>query len=180
METETKKKSVSCVLWASVAYIVISIITAMFSKIRNIGNDGGKPEITVWIVLEVFFVPLLFLLAGYIITAGKEYGKIKTWKILFGAVLFSGLMLALWYVLLEIYVLLNLPANEGILALDLFLRKTIVLREYEYLYLSETNGYRYVILPLIHFVIRVVHWLFFLWGNRWCVAKRKARESARR
>ena len=47
METETKKKSVSCVLWASVAYIVISIITAMFSKIRNNPNIVRNPIIII-------------------------------------------------------------------------------------------------------------------------------------
>ena len=75
-------------------------------------------------------------------------------------------MLVLWYVLLELYVVFNLPVAEGSLVLDLFLRKITVVQEYAVKYLRETNVYRYGILPGIHFVFRILYWLLYMLGNR--------------
>ena len=181
METEKKGKK----FWkglgvAALCYILISIVAGMCSVLRVSmqGDEGAK--VSGFVVLEVVLMPVLFLIAGYVVSAKLKFGKIKFYKLFLGAVLFSGALFALWYVAMTGYVLCNLPAAEGSYALDLFLRKITVVIDYEVKYLKETNGYKYGLLPAIHFVFRVVYWLFYLWGNRMYCTKQKELERAQK
>ena len=153
--------------WPVLSYVVISLLAAVFAIIRLAagGKDSGT-GVTLWEVVLFLIVPVLFLAAGYLGTAKCGFGKLKAYKVLLFSAVFSALLLGLWYVLLELYVLLNLPAAEGGYALDLWLRKTMITYGYEFTYLGNTDMYRYTVLPLIHFVIRILYWLCYLWGNR--------------
>ncbi len=176
METEKKgKKFWRSLGMAALCYVLISLVAGVCSVLRVSmqGEEGAK--VSGFVVLEVFLVPVLFLIAGYVSSAKCELGKIKFYKLFLGAVLFSGALLALWYGVLEAYVVCNLPVAEGSYALDLFLRKITVVIDYEVMYLREADVYRYVLLPLIHFVFRIVYWLFYLWGNRMYCTKQKER-----
>ena len=164
--------------FAFVSYIVISIIVAFFSGMRQSFQKNDGAGISVWVVLLFFIVPLLFFLAGYLGTTKFGFEKLKVHRVLLWSTVFSAVLLGLWYVLLELYALCNLPAAEGSYLPDLWLRKTIVTYGYEYRYLQETDLYRYVILPLIHFVFRIIYWLFYMWGNRICVSGRNKRKSS--
>lgn len=172
MEKEKKeRKLLKCVGWTILSYLLLSLIAAVcsFVRVATQGEDGE--QISGFMILELCLVPVLFLIAGYYGSAKFEFNRMKTARVLLFATGFSLLLLLLWYVFMEAYVLLNLPAAEGSYALDLALRKTILVRDYEVLFLANTDGYRYAVLPLIHFGFRVMHWLFYLWGNRWYVGK---------
>jgi len=176
METEKKGKK----LWrslgvATLCYVLISVLAGVCSVLRGgmQGDEGAKA--LGFVVFEVVLIPVLFLIAGYVVSAKLKLEKIKFYKLFLGAILFSGVLLALWYVAMTGYVLFNLPAAEGSYALDLFLRKITVVIDYEVKYLKETDGYKYGLLPAIHFVFRIVYWLFYLWGNRMYCTKQKER-----
>lgn len=159
------------VLWTILSYVVISVIAAVCTMIRGM-VQGEENGVTFWMIVELLLIPALFVLAGYLGTAKCEFEKFKTYKVWLFSVVFSLVLLGLWYVLLEAYVLLNLPVAEGICALDLFLRRSTIVRDYEVLFLSQTDAYRYGILPGIHFAVRIVYWLLYMWGNRIGVSKR--------
>lgn len=153
------------VLWAVLSYIVISVIAGVCSVLRGGMEEGSNAEL-LFMIFELVLFPVLFYATGYMGSKKYEFEKFKgckTWLFIFG---FSAILLLLWYILLEAYVLLNLPAAEGSLALDLFLRKITVVQDFEVLYLKETDGYKYVILPLVHFVFRLIYWLLYALGNR--------------
>ena len=177
---EKTSKFGKSVLWAIASYVVISVIAGICSVIR--GNVQGESDTTVtwFMIVELILFPVLFYVAGSVGSRKYEFKKFKTGKVWLFAFLFSAVLLGLWYVLMVPYVLLNLPAAEGSYALDLFLRKTTVIQDYTVLYLSETDGYKYVILPLIHFVFRMVYWLLYSLGNRKYALEQKAREKAQR
>lgn len=154
------------------SYVVISLIAVFTALIRqSVRGMNSDVKVTWWEVMQLFIVPGLFLVAGYIGTAKCGLKKLKWYWVLLAAVVFSALLLVLWYVWLEGYVLCNLPAAEGGYAIDLLLRKTIITYGYEYTYLAKTDKYRYVVLPLIHFVVRILYWLCYLWGNRICISR---------
>ncbi|MGN1083800.1 MAG: hypothetical protein ACI4QX_02250 [Lachnospiraceae bacterium] len=160
--------------WAVLSYLVISMIAVVFHVIRlSLRGDGYNEETSWWEVLEFIIFPGLFLLAGYIGTMRCEFEKIKAYRALLFAAVFSAALLGLWYVLQEVYVLCNLPAAEGGCALDLSLRRMNITYGYEYTVLAKTDMYRYVILPLVHFFVRILYWLCYLWGNRICVSRRE-------
>ena len=169
---EKTSKFGKSVLWTVLSYVVISVIAVVCSVIRG-SVQGGTNGVTVWMIVEFLLFPVLFVLAGYLGTVKCGFGKFKSYMVWLFAVVFSGALLALWYFVLEMYVLLNLPVAEGVSAIDMFLRRVTVVKEYTVLFLSETEGYRYGILPMIHFVMRIVYWLLYLWGNRMGVSKEK-------
>lgn len=170
METEKKQsKFGKSVLWAVLSYVVISVIAGIFSVL------GNKAQVTAWMVIEVFLFPVLFVIAGYIGSKKYEFEKFKTYKVWAFSAGASAILLGLWYVLLSGYVVLNLPVAEGFRAVDLFLRKITVVQEYEIKYLSQTDLYRYLVLPLLHFVVRIVYGLFYGLGNRMYAAKQENR-----
>lgn len=170
METEKKQsKFGKSVLWAVLSYVVISVIAGIFSVL------GNKAQVTAWMVIEVFLFPVLFVIAGYIGSKKYEFEKFKTYKVWAFSAGASAILLGLWYVLLNGYVVLNLPVAEGFRAVDLFLRKITVVTDYEIKYLSQTDLYRYLVLPLLHFVVRIVYGLFYGLGNRMYAAKQENR-----
>lgn len=175
METNEKKegKFGKSILWTVLTYVVISIIAGVCSVMRGSMQGDGETTVNWFGITEVFLLPLLFYIAGYVGSKKFDFAKFKTYKVWLFTIGFSAVLLALWYVLLEVYVLLNLPVAEGCLALDLFLRKITVVQEYEILYLAETDGYKYLILPLIHFVFRILYWVFYALGNRKYAAEQK-------
>ena len=160
--------------------MVISVIAGVCSVIRRSIQGGNDGTVSWFMIVELVLIPVLFYVAGGIGSKKYEFQKFKTGKVWLFSLLFSAALLGLWYVLLEGYVILNLPAAEGSYALDMFLRKTTVVQEYEVKYLSETDGYKYVILPLIHFVFRMVYWLLYSLGNRKYALEQKAREKLQR
>jgi len=163
------------VIWTVVSYIVISVIAGVCSVVRGSMQGDSGATVSWFVIVEFILFPILFFVAGYWLSNKFELGKFKTYKVWLFSVGFSAVLLLLWYFVLEAYVLLNLPVAEGGLALDLFLRKITVVQDYAILYLRETNGYKYVILPLIHFVFRVVYWLLFALGNRKYATEQKER-----
>lgn len=167
------------VLWAVASYLVISVIAGVCSVIRGSMQGESGATVSWFVILELVLFPVLFYVAGYLGSKKYEFEKFKTYKIWLCSVGFSAVLLLLWYVLLEAYVVLNLPVAEGSLAPDLFLRKLTVVQEYEVKYLKETDGYRYVILPLIHFVFRMVYWLLYSLGNRKYAVTQKAKARAK-
>lgn len=177
---EKTSKFGKSVLWAVLSYLVISIIAGICSVIRGSVQGEDAASVTWFMFVELVLIPVLFYVAGGIGSKKYEFQKFKTGKVWLFSFLFSAALLGLWYVLLEGYVLFNLPAAEGSYALDLFLRKTTVIQDYTVLYLSETDGYKYVILPLIHFVFRMVYWLLYSLGNRKYAMEQKAKEKSQR
>lgn len=180
METEKKEtKFWKCLGMAALSYVLISIIAGVCSVLRvNMQGDEGA-RVSAMVVFELVLYPVLFLIAGNVVSKKLELGKIKFYKLFLGAVLFSGALMVLWYVVMDVYVLCNLPVAEGSYGLDLFLRKITVVIDYEVKYLKETDGYRYGLLPSIHFVFRILYWLLFLWGNRIYSAKQIEKERAK-
>ncbi len=170
MEKKEKKEKQSkfgkSVLWAVVSYVVISVIAGVCSVVRGSVQGDARATVSWFAILEIVLFPVLFYIAGYVGSKKYEFEKFKTYKVWLFAGVFSAALLGLWYLLLEVYVMLNLPAAEGSMALDLFFRKITVVQDYAVLYLKETDGYKYVILPLIHFVFRLVYWLLYALGNR--------------
>ena len=167
------------VLWAVLTYLVISVIAGVCSVIRRSIQGGNDGTVSWFMIVELVLIPVLFYIAGRIGSQRFEFDKFATYKVWLFSFLFSVALLGLWYVLLEAYVVLNLPAAEGSYALDLFLRRTTVVQEYEVKYLSETDGYKYVILPIVHFVFRMIDWLLYSLGNRKYALAQKAKERAR-
>ena len=162
---ETGSKFGKSVLWTVLSYVVISVIAGVCSVLRGGMAEGSTGEL-LFMIFELVLFPVLFYVAGYMGSKKYDFEKFKgykAWLFIFG---FSGLLLLLWYILLDVYVLLNLPVAEGSLGLDLFLRKITVVIDYTVLYLKETDLYRYGILPVIHFVFRMLYWLFYVLGNR--------------
>ena len=168
MEKEKKQQKFGKKIgWAILTYVVISFLVGISREMRIALQEGKAANGSGVLILEFVLVPVLFLLAGYLCSAGFGLGKFKTYRVLLLSAGFSGLLLLLWYIFLELYVVLNLPVAEGGYALDLFLRKIIMVQGY------RTDTYRDVILPLLHFILRIVYWLFYLWGNRVYVSKQK-------
>lgn len=163
---EKRKKFGKSVLWTVLTYVVISVIAGVCSVLRGSLQGESGAAISWFVVLELVLFPVLFYVAGYIGTKKFDFEKFKSYKVWLFMIGFSGILLLLWYVLLDVYVLLNLPAAEGSLTLDLFLRKITVVVDYEVLYLKETDLYRYGLLPVIHLVFRMLYWLFYVLGNR--------------
>ena len=163
---ENQSKFGKSVLWAVVSYVVISVIAGVCSVVRGSVQGDARATVSWFAILEIVLFPVLFYIAGYVGSKKYEFEKFKTYKVWLFAGVFSAALLGLWYLLLEVYVMLNLPAAEGSMALDLFFRKITVVQDYAVLYLKETDGYKYVILPLIHFVFRLVYWLLYALGNR--------------
>ncbi len=162
------------VLWAVLSYVVISVIAGVCYVLQG----GGGSKVSGFMIFELILFPVLFYAAGYLGSKVFNFEKFKTYKIWLFATCFSAVLLLLWYVFRELYVVLSLPAEVGSLALDLFLRKITVVQDYEVLYLKETDGYKYVILPLIHFVFRLVYWLLYALGNRKYALEQKEKERA--
>lgn len=176
---EKTSKFGKSVLWAVLSYLVISVIAGVCSVIRRNIQGGTDASVSWFMIVELVLIPVLFYIAGRIGSQRFEFDKFATYKVWLFSFVFSAALLGLWYVLMVPYVLLNLPAAEGSYALDLFLRKTTVTQEYTVLFLSETDGYKYVILPLVHFVFRFVYWLLYALGNRNYAREQKERERAR-
>ncbi len=186
MEKKEKKEKTGkfgkSVLWAVAGYAVISLIAGICSVLRGNIQGSDNTGISGFVVFEMILFPVLFYIAGYAGSKKCDFEKFKTYKIWLFSFAFSAVLLLLWYVLLDLYVLLNLPAAEGVRTIDLFLRKITVVQDYEVKYLSETDGYKYAMLPLIHFVLRIIYWLLYSLGNKkYAAAKKEAeRKKARR
>ncbi len=176
---EKTSKFGKSMLWAVVSYVVISVIAGVCSVARSSMQGGSGVTVSWFVILELILFPVLFYIAGYLGSKKCGFEKFKTYKVWLLSAGFSAVLMLLWYVVLEVYVLLNLPAAEGSFALDLFLRKITVVQDYEVLYLKETDGYKYVILPLIHFVFRLVYWLLYALGNRKYAMEQKRKEWAK-
>lgn len=170
------KDSVKKAGWPVLSYIVISLLAVVLAVVRLVvrGEDSDV-KVTWWELLQLFFVPALFFAAGYLATAKCGLKKIKAQTAFLAAMIFSALLLGLWYVWLDGYVLCNLPAAECGIAIDLWLRKRMIAYGYEYTYLANTDMYRYAVLPLLHFAVRVLCWMCYLWGNRKAVSRRKSK-----
>lgn len=162
--------------WPVLSYSVISLLAVVLAVVRLVvrGEDSDV-KVTWWELLQLFFVPALFFAAGYLATAKCGLKKIKAQTAFLAAMIFSALLLGLWYVWLDGYVLCNLPAAECGIAIDLWLRKRMIAYGYEYTYLANTDMYRYAVLPLLHFAVRVLCWMCYLWGNRKAVSRRKSK-----
>ncbi len=167
------------VLWAVLSYVEISVIAGICAVIRGSVQSGSDTSVSWFMFVELVLFPVLFYVAGYLGSKKYEFTKFATYKVWLFSFAFSAVVLGLWYVLLVPYVLLNLPAAEGSYVLDMFLRETTIVREYEILFLENTDVYKYVILPLVHFVFRMVYWLLYALGNRKVARDRKERERAR-
>lgn len=180
MEKKEKKdktgKFGKSVLWAVASYAGISLIAVVCSVLRGGIQGGGNSGISWFVILETILFPILFYVAGCVGSKKCEFEKFKTYKIWLFSFAFSAVLLLLWYVLLEVYVILNLPVAEGVRTVDLFLRKITVIRDYEVKYLAETDGYKYGILPLIHFVFRIIYCLLYSLGNKKYAAVKKEAE----
>lgn len=166
--------------WAILTYVVISVIAGALWIVCGFGRGEGASKVSGEAVLMLVLVPVLFLLAGYIGSVVHEFEKFKTHRVWLFAAGFSLFLLLLWYVQKDLYVVLNLPAGVGGYALDVFFRKTTVVRDYEVLFLANTDGYKYAVLPLLHFVFRIIYWLFYLWGNRIYVSKQTVKGRSKR
>lgn len=173
---ETKEKNEKkgmfgkSVLWTVLSYVGIYIVAILCWMIRG-KVQGETNGITFWMILELFLIPALFAVMGYLGTVKWGLGKFKSGKVWLFAFLFSGIFLVLWYLLRDVYVLINLPVVEGTVVIDMFLRRVTLVRDYTVLFLSQTHGYKYGILPMIHFVMGIIYWLLYLWGNRMGVSK---------
>jgi len=177
MEKKEKTSKVGkSMLWAVISYVVISVIAGVCSVVRGSMQGDGGSTFSWFMILEMVLFPVLFFMAGYFGSRMYEFEKFKGYKVWLFAAGFSAFLMLLWYFVMEVYVMLNLPAAEGSLALDLFLRKITVVQDYEVLYLKETDGYKYVLLPIIHFVFRLVYWLLYALGNRKYALEQKERE----
>ena len=163
---EKQNKFGNCVLWTVLCYVVISVIAGVCSVIRGMVPGAEGNGISWFVVVEFVLFPVLFYVAGYFGSKKGGWERFKSGKVWLFSFVFSAVLLVLWYVLLELYVVFNLPVAEGSLVLDLFLRKITVVQEYAVKYLRETNVYRYGILPGIHFVFRILYWLLYMLGNR--------------
>lgn len=170
MENTAKKekqgKFWKSVLWAVLSYVVISVMAGVCHVVAGSMQSDVSTKIPWFVILEVVLFPVLFFAAGYWGSKKYEFEKFKAYKVWIFAIAFSAVLMLLWYVMLEVYVMLNLPAAEGSFALDLFLRRTTVVKDNAVLFLKETDGYKYVILPLIHCVFRLLYWLLYALGNR--------------
>lgn len=180
METKVKKEKkkdfVKKLIWAGVSYAAISIIAGICSVLRNsIQGDNGA-EISWFVILETVLFPVLFYVAGYLGSKRNDFTRFKAGMFWLLAVGFSAVLMLEWYVTLELYVLSNLPAAEGSLTLDLFLRKITVVQDYAVLYLKETTWYKGMLLPLIHFAFRLIYWLLYALGNRRYALAKKEKE----
>lgn len=164
-KSEKKSKLGKCVLWTVLSYLVISVLMGICSVLRNGLEEGSTTEI-VFMFFEFALVPILFYVAGYVGTKKFDLEKFKIYKVCLIAIGFSGVLLLLWYVFLELYVLLNLPAAEGSIGLDMFLRKITVMVDYTVLYMEQTDLYKFGILPGIHCLFRVLYWILYYLGNR--------------
>lgn len=178
MKKEKADKFGKSVFWAVISYVVLSIVAGVCSVVRERTQGNGSAVVSWFSVLELFLFPVLFFAAGYFGSKVYRFEKFKTWKVWLFSAGFSAVIMLLWYIVLEGYVMLNLPAAEGSIALDFFLRKIIVVKDYTVLYLRETDGYRYVLLPFIHFVFRLLYWLLYALGNRKYAMNQKERERA--
>ena len=169
------------VLWTVVSYVVISAIAGVCSVVRSGIQGESGATVSGFVVFEAVLFPVLFFIAGYFGAKIFGFEKFKTYKVLLFSLGFSAALMLLWYVLLSVYVVFNLPVAEGSLAPDLFLRKITVVQDYTVLYLKETDGYKYVLLPLIHFCLRFVYWVLFALGNRkYVVAKKEKMRTVRK
>lgn len=177
---EMTSKFWKCVCWAVASYAVLSVIAGVCSVVRGSMQGDGGATVSWFVALELLLFPVLFYVAGYTGSKKYDFDKFKTYKVWLFSAGFSLVVLLLWYVLLEAYVLLNLPVAEGSLAPDLFLRKITVVQEYTVKYLSETDAYKYVLLPLIHFVFRLLYWLLYALGNRKYALAKKERAGVRK
>lgn len=153
--------------WLVLSYVVISLLAVVLVVLRQMVRGGDSDVmVTWWELLQLFIVPALFFAAGCLSTAMGGLKRIKTSKAFLTAVIFSAVLLGLWYVWMDGYVLCNLPAAECGIAIDLWLRKRMIAYGYEYTWLANTDMYRYAVLPLLHFAVRVLCWMCYLWGNR--------------
>jgi len=170
---EKSKKFGKGVIWTVASYVVISVIAGICWVAYGFGRGAGSAKVSGEAIVMLIVMPVLFLVAGLIGTRMFRLEKLKAHKVWLFSIVFSLFLLLLWYVLDGVYVVLNLPTGVGSYALDVALRKTIIVDEYEVKYWANTNTYKYVVLPLIHFLFRVIYWLFYLWGNRIGVSSEK-------
>lgn len=170
------KGSVKRAGWPVLSYVVISLLAVVLAVIRlAIRGEDSDVKVTWWELLQLFLVPALFFAAGYLGAAKCGLEKRKPQQAFLAAVIFSAVLLGLWYVWLEGYVLCNLPAAECGTALDLWLRKRMIVDGYEYTWLANTDMYRYAVLPLLHFAVRILCWMCYLWGNRKAASRRRSK-----
>lgn len=163
---------------AIVSYIFISLLAAvaLVMQIQTDGNVYGeafryqpKTEITSWVLIELFAIPLLFLGAGYFITKMWKLEKMIFVKVLLAATGYALIGFVLCKFVYELFLVLNLPVVSGDCALDRFLRETNM-SDGSLMY--ENNYYPDWVLPIVHFVFQILYWLIFYVGNRWSVARR--------
>lgn len=168
MDKSVIKKAGAAVL----SYAVIYVIALVFAVLRLSLKDDSSAEISFWDMIQFLIVPALFYAAGYIVTNKQDFPKMKAKVVLLASVIFGGVLLGLWYISLDASVMCNLPVAQGCYALDHWIRKINIVYEYEYTYLAKTDLYRNATLPLLYFVMDVLYWLCYLWGNHVCVSKR--------
>lgn len=167
-----KKNIMQRVGLAALTYVIIYVLAVVLAVFSVSVRESGSAETGAWDVVQFFVFPALFFGAGCLVTAKCELPKLNARRVLLAAVCFGGVLLGLWYLSLEASVMLNLPVAQGCYALDHWLRKINIVYKYEYTYLAKTDMYRYVTLPLLYFVLDVLYWMCYLWGNRFCVTKR--------
>ena len=169
------------ILWTVLSYVGISVIAAVCSVIRGGMQGENGSAVSGFVIFEAVLFPVLFFAAGYFGTKIFGFEKFKVYKVWLLSFGFSAVLMLLWYVLLELYVVFNLPVAEGSLVPDLFLRKITVVQDYEIKYLKETDGYKYVLLPLIHFFLRLIYCMLYALGNRkYVLAKREKSRAVRK
>ena len=157
---------------AVLSYVVICVIAAVLAVIGKSMKGDSSAEVGFGDVVQFVLFPAVFYAAGYFVTNKFDFPKMNGKVVMIAAAVFSGVMVLLWFAARGAYVALDLPVVQGSYALDHWLRKINIVEDYEYKYLSESNVYPNVILPILFFVLNFVYWLCYLWGNYVCVSKR--------
>ena len=181
IELEEKKRiHWSHILHVLLSFLVIYLISIIFvaSRIAIYGGNSGKYG--AWEFFQLLVYPGLFLFAGYAGTSRvtKKPYSIK-WGMLF-AVLFSGSLLAVWYVSVSVSAVLNLIPAQACYGIDHLMRGYFMLYGDEYTYLGRTDMYLYFILPVLYFFANLLYWACFLWGNRLGCPKAKKKKKKKK
>lgn len=159
---------------AVVSYVFISILAAA-ALVMQIQTDGElyvgdvKTDITSWVWIELFAIPILFLAAGYFITKFWKLETMSFVKIMLAATGFAFIGFLLCKFAYTAFLVFNLPIVSGDCALDRFLRETNM---GDGSLMHQNNYYPDWVLPSVHFVFQILYWMIFYVGNRWCISRR--------
>ena len=164
-------KNVRAVL-VSYAMIYVVAAAALMIQLQTDGEvDDGEPwtDLPSWILIEAIAIPILYLVAGRVLTSLWKLEKMKFLRVLIGATIFAVIGFVLCRVSYAVFLVINMPAVSGGSALDRFLR-TIHLRGGGMMY--EKDYYPEWIFPAVYSVFQILHWIVFWLGNKWEISRR--------